>query len=74
MITTENIERRCRRFLARRGLRVHKVQGNSEPVYYIYEDGGDDAIPEDDRAFMRLDELCNYCGELEEQELAEKEA
>ncbi len=69
MVTDKDIERRCRYRLAKHGLRVHKVAGNNGPIYYVYEDGADDSIPEDDRAFMRLEKLLDYC-----EELAEKEA
>lgn len=65
MVTNRDLERRCRYRLEKHRLRFHKVAGNAGSVYYIYEDGADDAIPEDDRAFLSLDMLLAYCEELE---------
>ena len=64
MITERNLERRCRYELAKHRLCCHKIPGNNGPVYYVYEDGSDDAIPEDQYRFMTLHELNDYCGEL----------
>ena len=69
MVTDRDIERRCRYRLAKRGLRFHKVAGDNGPVYFIYEEGGDDAIPQDENRFFTLDRLLDYC-----EELAEKDA
>lgn len=68
MVTDRDLERRCRYRLAKHGLRFHKVAGNAGPVYYVYEDGGDDTIPEDGAAFMTLNKLLAYCEELAERE------
>ena len=68
MLTDRDIERRCRYRLERNGLRMHKVEGNGEPAYYLYEIGGDDSRPEDDDPYrwFSLDKLLDYCEELAE--------
>lgn len=68
MVTDHNIERRCRYRLAKHGLKFHKIQGFTGPVYYIYEDGDDDSVPEDDNRFFTLDNLLDYCERLREDE------
>ena len=68
MIATRELERRCRRFLAQRGVCVHKVKGNKEPVYYLYESDGDDSVPEEEHRFLSLFDLNDYCGELLERD------
>ena len=67
-VTTRNLERRCRYRLALHNMRMHKVEGYCEPVYYLYEPGEDDSIPDDSNRFFTLDELVDYCGTLAEQE------
>ena len=67
MLSDKSIENRCRVRLAHSGFRIHKVLGNLEPVYFIYEDGSDDSAPEDDYRYMTLSELNDYCAEMAEQ-------
>ena len=68
MVTDEMIERRCRNRLLRHGMRMHKVRGNSGPVYYLYEIGTDDSAPEDDYRYFTLNSLLDYCERLSENE------
>ncbi len=63
-----NVERRCRYRLRLRGLKLRAVPGNREPLYYIYEDGMDSSIPEDDCRFFTLDQIGEYCEELAERD------
>ncbi len=66
MITNEVIERRCRYRLAQHGLRFHKSRGNTGAVYYIYESGEEDSVPEEDCRFLDLEQLLAFCEELQE--------
>ena len=70
-LTNQDIERRCRYRLALHGLKMHKVKGSSEPVYYLYEAGADDTIP-DESARFSLDKLKQYCEVLEERDKLER--
>lgn len=71
--TDADLERRCRYRFGLHGLKMHKVKGNSEPVYYLYEDGDDDSLPEEDERFFTLKELIDYCEELEEKDAIARE-
>ena len=75
MITDMNIEKRCRYRLARHGLRVHKMEGIREPIYYAYEVGGDDSPPDPETghymSLWNLLELAEYLAEKEAEYKAE---
>lgn len=68
MLADHDIERKCRYRLERNGLRMHKVDGNNGPVYYLYKIGEEDTIPDETENYrwLSLAELLNYCEELEE--------
>lgn len=72
-LTDADIERRCRYRLSRHGLRMKKVKGEQGPVYYLYEDGGDDTQPDDNDSYRWFDlhSLLDYCEELQEKEAEE---
>ena len=68
-LSDRDLERRCRYRLSLHGMKMRKVKGNSgQAVYYLYENGMDDSPPEYDSAYLILDQVVEYCGELEEQD------
>lgn len=71
ILTDREIERRCRYRLARHGLKMKKLTGDDGfPVYYLYENGGDDTKPDDKDSYRWFSQkkLIDYCEELAEKE------
>ena len=74
ILSERDLERRCRYRLSLHGLKMRKVKGNNErAVYYLYENGMDDSPPEYDSSYLTLDQVSEYCEELEEQDRLDRE-
>ena len=76
MVTDYLIERRIRYRLERHGMKMHKCYDTAthKTSFFIFEIGGDDTRPADDEQhrWFSLEELNNYCEELEEKEKEER--
>lgn len=73
MLTDRDIERRLRYLLKKHSLRFHKIPGSRGPIYYVYEIGADDSLPDEFEASrcMDLDELLELAAKLAEKEATE---
>lgn len=68
-LSERDLERRCRYRLSLHNTKMRKIKGdNGQSVYYLFEDGFDDSPPEYDSAYLTLDQIMDYCEELEEQD------
>lgn len=68
-LSDRDLERRCRYRLSLHNTKMRKIKGdNGQSVYYLFEDGSDDSPPEYDSACLTLDQIMDYCEELEEQD------
>lgn len=65
VIPTKQIEDQYRKDLEKLGLKMHKVDGNKEPLFYVYEIGADDTEPGpgEEYRYMTLSELGDYITE-----------
>ncbi len=73
-LSERDLERRCRYRLSLHGMKMRKVKGNNDQaVYYLFENGTDDSPPEYDSAYLVLDQVAEYCEELEAQDRLDRE-